>query len=161
MHTIHPIESINLPPLTQTFHPHLLIPLNLTSPDLTQLCNLHLHLSLPDALFIDRDELTGTWTSGTVVDTWWMSPEVVDIERPEMRDGEGSTLDLRMKGGSGSLVEVDVPLHARYLEPSEVGHRIVSLFGDHGQGQLQGGWVCDTHTKGESDPLDLRLSPEP
>jgi hypothetical protein len=80
-------------------------------------------ITLPDAFFIDRDEL------GTGVD--WELTLGVDIERPE-KEGEGVVLQLRMDTDT-----VDIPMHARYLAPNEAGRRGVEVVAS-----ARAGWKC-------------------
>lgn len=112
--------GIVVPPLARTFHPTLTLALTPpqptsftpihTSPDST--CHAILRLALPDAVFIDPDELDGRWGSRGLIQThlddhhnggsvalaskeseesgrswtgrvgWDMEPANIDIERP-------------------------------------------------------------------------------
>ncbi len=61
----------------------------------------------------------------------------VDIERPVLINPPGrASLFLELRGGE-SMVDLDIPLHARYLAPSELGHEAVIL-----EKPVSAGWGC-------------------
>lgn len=142
--------DVTFAPLRSTLHPPLRFTVDTTSPAYpseasSSECKLHLDLSLPDALFIDRDELRDHLHGLE----WKLEPDVVDIERPVRFDLPLSRLRLSPsdeiweEAGVGALeMQVKIPLHARYLEPSESGRRLVWLFSGGDTGELRGGWVC-------------------
>ena len=149
-------QSIEFQPLRSSSHPSLRFTLNTTYPSLSdflsvrQGCHIHLDLSFPDALFVDREELRDAM--GDI--QWTLEPDFIDIERPERPhgvDGEHSEalshLYLEMKHVDDKYTEetrVKIPLHARYLAPREEGHETVWLFAGGQSGDLRGGWVCGT-----------------
>ena len=149
-------QSLSFQPFRSSSHPSLRFTLNTTLPSISdflsirQGCHVHLDLSFPDALFIDREELRDTL--GDV--SWTLEPDFIDIERPVLPngpDGERSEelahLYLEIKHIDDKYTEetvVKVPLHARYLEPREGGHETVWLFAGGSSGEVRGGWVCGT-----------------
>jgi hypothetical protein len=124
------------------FHPHLLIALPESEPRPSPASTYHVSFNLPDAIFVDRDEIIDLWgqedssagTSRRRIE-WNLSPKKIDIERPVRNTTEVSTLRLAFSG----VDVLDVPLHARYLEPNDHGFEVVSLFGDEG---VKTGWDC-------------------
>jgi len=161
-------QSIDFQPLRSSSHPSLRFTLNTTLPSFSdflsvrQGCHIHLDLSFPDALFIDREELRDTL--GDIA--WTLEPDFIDIERPVLPrgpDGEHpqamSHLYLEMRHIDDKYTEetkVKVPLHARYLAPREDGHETVWLFSGGQSGEVRGGWVCggDRH---KSELTDVGL----
>ena len=149
-------QSIEFQPLRSSSHPSLRFTLNTTYPSFSdflsvrQGCHIHLDLSFPDVLFVDREELRDAM--GNI--SWTLEPDYIDIERPERPhgvDGEHSEalshLYLEMKHIDDKYTEetrVKIPLHARYLAPREEGHETVWLFAGGQSGELRGGWVCGT-----------------
>lgn len=133
------------------------------NPSQSQRCTLHLLLSFPDALFLDPSELPDVFAAssagagaGASNVKWALSPDVIDIERAvhahppsAFRESDLSlTIDRTSqeetgaeKGASVSElvteVELDLPLHARYLQPNQPGYEEVQVLRD-----IQGGWVC-------------------
>lgn len=119
--------NITVFPLTRTFHPTLQInihPVGDTPNQGTEGCYALLHLVLPDAVFVDKDELTDLWGPATVprafdpslhpsqgsegsvqqpspfgVKAWTIAPKVIDIERPvhSSRKPEAAVEDHRVK----------------------------------------------------------------
>lgn len=123
----------------------------------------HLEIALPDALFVDPDELNGKWplsysseptmhqASGGnwEVSDWKLDPPSVDIERPSFGSPAlRHTLYLSMRPQAffeesdiKSEVEMEIPLHARYLAPSDEGKRTLLFPGDDGS-EIRSGWTC-------------------
>ncbi|KIR27784.1 hypothetical protein I307_04686 [Cryptococcus deuterogattii 99/473] len=123
----------------------------------------HLEITLPDALFVDPDELNGKWplsysseptmhqASGGnwEVSDWKLDPPSVDIERPSFGSPAlRHTLYLSMRPQAffeesdiKSEVEMEIPLHARYLAPSDEGKRTLLFPGDDGS-EIRSGWTC-------------------
>jgi len=132
-----------------SLHPHL--QLKIDTPPGPEQCDLRLSLSLPDSLFIDPFELPGAISSSSKIAGWSITPDVIDIERPVASQRKGKwkaveaegeqTLSLELTHAFDSL-NLDLPLHARYLAPSEAGEETVTLFGADGQGCLQVSWSC-------------------
>jgi hypothetical protein len=121
-------------PAAPASHPHLLI----TTPEPRPASGAtgtryHVSLTLPDAIFIDRHELIDLWAQAGRVD-WKLTPGTIDIERPVSNTTEFST--LRVSWSKGGL---DVPLHVRYLEPNDVGSKVVTLFQ---KDDVKAGWGC-------------------
>ena len=157
-----PPNSIHFAPLKPSIHPHLEIQLNTsaltqaTERDVTSTapceprescgrsrsCAIHLHLQLPDALFVDRDEVLDLWTYSSRILYWNLKPEVIDIERPVRPTGlcksidDGISLDLLVGGDTQDL---DIPLHARYLAPTGLGFAVIDTLG---HGAFRAGVVC-------------------
>ncbi|RSH91462.1 hypothetical protein EHS25_009761 [Saitozyma podzolica] len=139
---MHPLNLTVLPP-ARSLHPALLlVP---SSPPLEG-CKAHAHahahieVSLPDALFPDRNELLDKWSLPGGPIAWTLTPEVIDIERPVDLNGSssgGSVLRLELDRS----VEVEVPLHARYLPPNDSGEMEVVI--DH----FRGDWFCGEATQ--------------
>ncbi|BEJ14347.1 hypothetical protein CspHIS471_0401140 [Cutaneotrichosporon sp. HIS471] len=121
--------------ISSSLHPHLrLSPLNPDPTSSSPSSCLQVRLHLPDALFVDPDELVDLW-GGPSLDlsskpslgadqtspVWSLSPRIVDIERPESPTLPPQSLKSPQTGQSKlDLVftgAVDVPLHARYLVP--------------------------------------------
>lgn len=116
------------------FHPNLRV----TQPESRAGCSYHVSLTLPDAIFIDRDELIDLWGQSRDEHArveWWLSPVTIDIERPVRDDAPTSVLRLRLD----TATPLDIPMHARYLRPNESGRQEVTLFG---QDAIQTGWKC-------------------
>lgn len=145
--------SVSFTPLRSSFHPSLRFTLNSTSPSPSSYassssCILHLELSFPDALFIDRDELRDSLHRIE----WTLDPDVIDIERPVRSDVPLSRLRISPSVSSCASdeiicdasveMQVKIPMHGRYLEPDNSGHRLVWLFAGEESGELRGGWVC-------------------
>jgi hypothetical protein len=154
---VHPIRagSVSITPLRPSFHPPLIINYNATSShprtDIlgsaahtsSQSCRLHLEVTLPDEVFVDRDELA----DGLHSIPWRLSPNTIDIERPSLNEGL-STQDvpmsrLRLDLGSRPEGRVKIPMHARYVEPSESGLREVWLMAGGESGDVFGAWLCE------------------
>ena len=126
-------------PLIPSFHPHLQLTLNCTPPFPTSRCLAHLSLELPDALFLDSASLPGCFASQPIAN-WSISPHLTDIERPILPKSimlQQSVLDLIVEARDGT-VDLDIPLHARYLSPNEFGSEVISL-----ESVISAGWVCD------------------
>ncbi|KAE8541604.1 hypothetical protein D1P53_001773 [Cryptococcus gattii VGV] len=134
----------------------------------------HLEIALPDALFVDPDELNGKWPlsssseptmhqasgSNWEVFDWKLGPPSVDIERPSFGSPElRHTLYLSMRPQAffeesdiQSEVEMKIPLHARYLTPSDEGKRTLLFPGDDGS-EIRSGWTCASEmTQGHHVP---------
>jgi hypothetical protein len=144
--------SIEFLPFRPSFHLPLRFNINSTLPDHPDLqdCRLHLDVSLPDALFIDPDEIRDAMHPGI---EWSLEPDVVDIERPVRLDADPTYLYLSLPApagadpgveeeeGTGRLdMTVKVPMHARYLRPNDHGRETIWLFTE--EEPLRGGWVC-------------------
>ena len=141
--------SIEFLPFRPSFHLPLRFNVNSTLPDDPDLqaCRFHLDIPLPDALFIDPDEVRDALRPGV---EWSLEPDVIDIERPVQVDAEPTHLYLSLPGPlatgaeAGSVLRLDtnvkVPMHARYLEPNDHGRETVWLFAE--EAPLRGAWVC-------------------
>lgn len=112
-------------------HPHLI----LEPPPPRDGCKYHLSLRLPDAIFIDRDEIKDQWSTETV--SWTLTPSRIDIERPVRNDTEPVRLTLEL---DPKVTSLDIPLHTRYLQPNAEGREEVVVFGSGGA--VQDGWAC-------------------
>ena len=124
--------------LIPSSHPHLQLALNSTSPLPISRCTAHLSLELPDALFVDSSSLPDYFASQPIAQ-WSIFPDTIDIERPVLprtRALQHTNLDLIVEAGDG-IVDLDIPLHARYLAPNEVGSEVISL-----ESVISAGWVC-------------------
>ncbi|OXG21391.1 hypothetical protein C367_04199 [Cryptococcus neoformans Ze90-1] len=161
-----------------SFHPVLHLTFNVPSiSDLKDVSNsvferkklcepvTHLEIALPDALFVDPDELSGKWPlhsssesamhqaseGNWKVSGWGLTPPSVNIERPSFGNAAlHHTLHVLVrpqaffeesdaKGGVG----VEVPLHARYLAPRDEGRRTL-LFPGEDESEIRSGWTCAT-----------------
>lgn len=120
------LELVKSPAL----HPHLIV----EPPPPKHECKYHLSLHVPDAIFIDRDEIKDQWSSDV---SWSLSPDKIDIERPVRNDTESVRLSLEL---DSTVTSLDIPLHTRYLRPNAQGREEVILFG---QGDIQDGWACN------------------
>lgn len=135
-------EMINLT-LAQApaFHPHLLITLPKLQSRPSPASTYHVSLTLPDAIFVDRDEIIDLWGQSSSAGRsrrkieWDLSPKNIDIERPVRNTTEVTSLRLAFSG----IDVLDVPLHARYLEPNDHGAESITLFQD---GAVEAGWDC-------------------
>jgi hypothetical protein len=147
-----PLGTIDLQPLRSSLHPTLRFTINTTVPHhaSSSRCRLHLDLSFPDSLFVDRDELRDSLLDSV---EWELQPEDIDIERAVKPDARLSHLRISPvyaadpKGDSRATnvhneMQVKVPLHARYLAPNEEGHELVWLFAGERTGEMRGAWVC-------------------
>ncbi|CAK9786915.1 hypothetical protein CC85DRAFT_302915 [Cutaneotrichosporon oleaginosum] len=131
--------------LSTSLHPHL----RLSAPSApAPSCHLHLILHLPDALFVDPDELADLWgppspfplslspsspphsspsSPPSPSPHWSLSPAQIDIERPV--HPRLPPLSLKAVPVPQAVLDlvlddlctVDVPLHARYLVPEDSG----------------------------------------
>lgn len=138
---MHPLNLTIVPP-ARSLHPTLRLLLPSSPP--SEGCEPHAHIevSLPDALFPDRNELLDKWSLPGGLLAWTLTPEVIDIERPVDLNGRssgGSVLRLELDGSVE--VEVEVPLHARYLPPNDSGEMEVVI--DH----FRGAWYCGEATQ--------------
>jgi hypothetical protein len=205
--TITPV-AISIAPLQCTFHPSLTIHITIppsSRPESGSLCRAVLRLDLPDAAFVDPDELEGRWGARTLISTnvveasgggsgnvgrgirWDAWPEMIDIERAvrdrrtrrsapaspshawsssekpggddELEEREGSSLWLSVPidahdEGVDELecesmsVDVDVPLHGRYLRPDDSGLVDINLFDASGEEHaghrhIRAGMICE------------------
>ncbi|ODO05500.1 hypothetical protein I350_04551 [Cryptococcus amylolentus CBS 6273] len=122
-------------------------------------------LTFPDALFIDPDELGGKWPiaaeedeSGSDVWTWALEPSSVDIERPYLGNSTHHTLHIRLNPSANIKEQevLEVPLHARYLTPSDQGERTLVFPGEDGS-ELAAGWVCAESLSDNEKALELPL----
>ncbi|WWC64836.1 uncharacterized protein I303_107450 [Kwoniella dejecticola CBS 10117] len=172
---------------------HPTITVHLHPPSTSQLptpCDLQARLSLilPDELFLDPDELSDK-SAGSAVSSYHLSSGLsradiegkgkgkikVDIERPARYDIDildQTILDLDIanistSAGSSEVdsLFVDIPLHARYLYPTEDGRRIIRFpdpkeDGRGGGGVLRGEWYCDEEASPIPIPLPI-LHPTP
>jgi hypothetical protein len=140
---MHPLNLTILPP-ARSLHPALRLLLPSSPPSEGCKAHAHIELSLADALFPDRNELLDKWSLPGGPIAWTLTPEVIDIERPVDLDASGSgsvgsVLRLELDGSVGE-VEVEIPLHARYLPPNDSGEREVVI--DH----FRGAWFCGEAT---------------
>ncbi|WVQ75656.1 hypothetical protein IAR50_005285 [Cryptococcus sp. DSM 104548] len=134
-----------------SFHPVLSIAYSLPLPSQNCTSAASFSLTLPDALFVDPDELSGKWpmVSGHNESRanwdWALDPPVsVDIERPSFGGSVGlHTLHVRLNPSTEGKEQeaLDVPLHARYLAPNEQGVTSLMFPGEDGS-ELRAGWVC-------------------
>ena len=174
-YNIHPLppNTIHFAPLKPSIHPRLEIQLNSTLLAQTSIaaaaaplndhaeasakasCTTHMHIQLPDALFIDRDELLDLWSTSSRITEWELRPEIIDIERP-VRLVDGVSLCLVV---GDEVDELDIPLHARYLVPSELGYTTVQILE---YGDFRAGLVCakqsssSKHIRGEQNVWRLK-----
>ncbi|ORY31610.1 hypothetical protein BCR39DRAFT_558075 [Naematelia encephala] len=152
---LYAIENTTIEPLEQTFHPHLLINLSSIPPIDTNTettCSQILEISLPDALFLDRDELSDHFAGQSLITYWDLVPSVINIERPvrfhsgdyaKENENEEEGLKLMMELQSCSHgIKLDIPMHGRYLMPRDLGKEEIELFGETGPGHIRGAWVC-------------------
>lgn len=147
---------------TPSLHPHLVINADAPPGD----CRLYLALSLPDALFPDPDELTDLWgpadSAGAGV-RWSLAPRRIDIERPADSSDSSLTavrLDVSVPSppAAGQAV-ADIPLHARYLPPSEDDGWDVAVFG--AANPVRAAWACDGQCKPASRVVQADARPAP
>jgi hypothetical protein len=134
------LSQLTVHPLIPSFHPHLRLALNTSLPQTlsSSSCSLHLTLHLPDALFLDLSSPSDHFAS-QAVSFWSLSPKTVDIERPVQphHTEVAQTLELRIHEGDG-MVDLDIPMHARYLAPNSFGYEGIVLPKD----PLTAGWRC-------------------
>ncbi|WOO81016.1 uncharacterized protein LOC62_03G004544 [Vanrija pseudolonga] len=146
-----PTDSLTITPsLSTSLHPKL----HLTGASPQQApCILHLTVTLSDALFPDPAELADLFgapsstpltasspsspslEAGLDRTRWHAEPSVIDIERP-LAPGSVS-LSLAIPVRSGDALELEIPLHARYLPPDEAG--VVNVTAVE---QISGDWTC-------------------
>lgn len=143
--------------LTPSLHPHLVINADAPPGD----CRLYLALTLPDALFPDPDELTDLWgpsDSNSAGVRWSLSPRRIDIERPVDSSLKNVRLDVSVPSPpvAGQAV-ADIPLHARYLPPSENDGWDVSVFDV--ENPVRAAWACNGQCKLGSVECKLTSSP--
>ena len=123
------------------FHPHLLITLPKLQSRPSPASTYHVSFTLPDAIFVDRDEIIDLWGQSSSAGSsrrkieWDLLPKNIDIERPVRNTTEVTSLRLAFSG----MNVLDIPLHARYLEPNDHGAESIALFQD---GAAQAGWDC-------------------
>jgi hypothetical protein len=115
------------------FHPHFLITQPPTRP--TPASRYHATFTLPDAIFVDRDELIDLWSQSGHIE-WDLKPTKIDIERPVRAGVQASVLRLSWSGDE----TLDLPLHARYLRPNEDASEVITLFQE---GDVVSGWNCN------------------
>ncbi|KAL1410862.1 protease B nonderepressible form [Vanrija albida] len=137
------------PSLSTSLHPKLR--LSGPAPPSTR-CILHLTLGLTDALFPDPAELADIFgpaspspplsphsaqaESYLAHTRWHTSPAVIDIERPLAPESAGA-VELSLAVPAGADLDIEIPLHARYLPPDASGRvtvRVASSFEGH--------WAC-------------------
>ncbi|WVQ66726.1 uncharacterized protein L199_004915 [Kwoniella botswanensis] len=150
-----------------SFHPTITLHLQPpSSSPIPSSCNLRAQLSLklPDEVFLDPDELEDKFagsaiSSYTLRSTKGKGRVKVDIERPsfdlihEDEDKGSVIIDLTISPPQsyvtieqgrgitpGELREVilEIPLHGRYLAPTEEGERII-MFPE----EIRGEWMCN------------------
>lgn len=155
--------SVNFLPFRPSFHLPLRFTVSTAYPTHTAQntsCGLHFDISVPDAVFFDRDELRDALHSFD----WTLEPTNIDIERAIKPSAPISHLHLTTRddfwGGErsnsdGEEKKVKIPMHARYLSPNEDGRETVWLFSGGQSGEVRGGWVCGSNSsnpvpKGES-----------
>ena len=134
--------------VSPALHPHLIIE---PPPIPRDGCRYHISLELPDAIFIDRDEIKDQWSTSETV-SWALSPDKIDIERPIRNDTEPVQLSLDLDPRVTSL---DIPLHTRYLRPNAQGREEVVVFGE---ATVQDGWACDGQCSPHFIDRDTRLT---
>ncbi|WWC95136.1 hypothetical protein V866_001990 [Kwoniella sp. B9012] len=165
-----PPLNLTLSTSSPSFHPtvtlHLPTPSSFSIPSS---CNLRAQLSLvlPDEVFLDPDELEDKF-AGSAISSYTLSSTKgkgrvkVDIERPSFNfmhtdEDKGSVIiDLTlsppqayatiaqgrgMTPGELKEVNVEIPLHGRYLTPTEEGERAM-LFPK----EIRGEWTCDINS---------------
>ncbi|VDB95314.1 unnamed protein product [Peniophora sp. CBMAI 1063] len=108
------------------FHPVSRIKLHIdaSDPACSSSCSLRLHHALPSALFADPYELqlhADAYTAQVPA-----SKRGVDLEAPAFavdpeRAGRKVLVDVKGACGTDGELEVDIPLHVRYLEPRKDG----------------------------------------
>ncbi|OKL64529.1 hypothetical protein UA08_00200 [Talaromyces atroroseus] len=126
---LHPTLKISMPPSALTRPP---------APEDTT-CTLHTYLTLPSTIFADKYQLSTKdhlfLTSHNLVGLRAVSGET-DLEAPDwVLPSWGSNLLLEIAtpsegqdiGGSSGSWDVTIPLHLRYLKPSESGHQLASI----------------------------------
>lgn len=156
--------DVSVSPLKSTFHPHLTLtfpPRRNVDGDSAELCRIHLSLTLPDSLFVDPDELTGSWgTNLSGVISYDLHPRVIDIERP-YRVAEPDQPRIRVDVVlSNDVTSLSVPLHGRYLPPDETGYRQINVISGNGtvtadMGQLRAAHVCSVTGATRKAPTEL------
>lgn len=127
--------NLTLADSAPALHPHLLV----TPPRATSRsgCSYNVSLTLPDAVFIDRDEISDLWPRDQVA--WTLSPDKIDIERPVRDDAERVHFSVQLGPDVRAL---DIPLHTRYLRPNVSGRQRVDVVVKN---SLQAGWACGGH----------------
>ncbi|WVO17111.1 hypothetical protein L204_104801 [Cryptococcus depauperatus] len=179
--SFHPL-NLTLSFSRPSFHPILRIELPKSPSESTTsglLCQplILLSITLPDGLFVDPDELEGRWpvnlgadiespdSSSPTVVKWFVNPSVVDIERPLLGDSASRhTLSLAVKPPARrpkNSARLCLPLHVRYLPPSDGGWRTIVFPGDDGS-EIRSSWQCiDSLTRWPPDFHDLpRIFPQ-
>ncbi|WRT69996.1 uncharacterized protein IL334_006989 [Kwoniella shivajii] len=162
-----------------SFHP--ILSLHVQPPSSLPLtCSLQARLSLkmPDEIFVDPDEI-GDKFAGSAVTSWQITNAgtadkgkgkvKIDIERPTRKtSSEGlSVLELILVPRKASawneeldeILVLDVPLHGRYLAPSEKGE--TSILFPESDGEIRGQWTCDSNTQSvlpNLNPLPVEIT---
>jgi len=88
-------------------------------------CALHAYLTLPKAIFADRYQLSDSlFMASKNLSSLRYASSPVDLERPEYATGPwGSSILLELAPPSAAEDwTADIPLHLRYLPPSEEGY---------------------------------------
>jgi hypothetical protein len=136
-----PPNALSLSLSDPSFHPTLHLTLNLTNQITSNDCSPVIGITLPDLLFPDPDELRDRLPLSRQIKRWYLLDYEVDIERPERSHQTENGLILVFEGDA-SLVDVEIPFHARYLKPGEGALREVDLFSGGYMGSIGGEWVC-------------------
>ncbi|WWC72245.1 uncharacterized protein I206_106207 [Kwoniella pini CBS 10737] len=139
--------SISTPSLHPTITLHLKTPSTSILPDP---CNLQAKLSirLPDEIFLDPDELSDKFagsavTSYSLFNSKTQGKVKVDIERPAISNiTEHTILNLNIKVSEKKFenLRIEIPLHVRYLNPTEDGKTIIKF--PSTEGKIKGRWYC-------------------
>jgi hypothetical protein len=170
--------------LTGFIRPHSLHPkihLEITGHGITE-CDLHTIIRTNDKIFFDPYELEDLWKSNarSLIPTGWsLSPPVPDLERPVkygFRPTKGNittnaidyravenTLYMRIESSrtqyQDQTLAWQVPTHARYQQPNEMGYTEVTIAGmaaDAGEMEndvdVRAIWACSSaqHILGRS-----------
>ncbi|OCF61545.1 hypothetical protein L486_01197 [Kwoniella mangroviensis CBS 10435] len=159
-----PPLNLTLSTSSPSFHPTITLHLqHPSSSSIPSSCNLRAELSLklPDEVLLDPDELEDKFAGSAISSYTLRSTEgkgrvKVDIERPSFEldheDKDSVIIDLEistpqayativqgrdMTPGELKEVNVEIPLHGRYLAPTEEGERAM-LFPK----EMRGEWKC-------------------
>lgn len=162
---VQPLD-VSVRPLTPTFHPHLTLDFGAQpgqERDSSESCRIHLSLTLPDSLFVDPDELAGSWASGlSGVVSYDLDPCVIDIERP-YRAAKSEQTPIRLDVVlSDDVTSLDVPLHGRYLPPDQTGYKQITVINGQGSeeddsGTLRAARLCSVGGAARLSPTELPI----
>lgn len=127
---------------------------------------LHLGIDLDDALFVDAFEVADHWGPSSSSErtatkplglVWRLDPPVQDLERPVLRglraepvgatpkgslhvDMDSTRLQKEFASHKNASKELNIPLHARYLEPQASARHATIRVGQHVN--VSGHWSC-------------------